>query len=194
MRLLLGVLLILIIVAGCKAETNNPGNSALVEEVDRIQVLARTDENGKTNITAAELDKIKGMFARDVIALSYIDKLEWLIEKNESEHLLHVTGFLREYAKTGQDKPCFPHELWHIALIARHGEVEHAFEHAEGLEEKYSAWEKDIDEKRKAYPRFFGNLDEVKKEGLLALERIRSNDMGNETLSLMEKTGQEGPC
>ena len=169
-------------------------NPEAITEINKIEDLSRSDFNSSPPIKLADLEKLKQLGEHDSTVSEYMDELEWMLEKNLSEHLLHTTGFLRIYLTTGENIPCVPHELWHIALMIRYNDTDHALEHADDLDKTYAAWEKSASKRATAYPAYYKGLNQTKVEIKDALERIERRDLSEETLVLLEKVGEEGVC
>lgn len=170
------------------------GNAEIFKEITKIEQLSVQDEDKPNNVTAQDLSKLKDLVKDDNIAESYVRELEWLITHNESQHILHSTSFMREYIETGKDVPCVPHELWHVSLFVKHGDMDYAKKQAKSVEKSYPAWEKSVEVKRKAYPQFYKSLDELKKRIKDAMVKLRQNDYSSNTLEELELIGTVGLC
>ena len=101
---------------------------------------------------------------------------------------------MRDYIETGKDVLCVPHELWHISLFVKHGDMDYAKKQAKSVEKSYPAWEKSVDKKREAYPQFYKTLDELKKRIQAVLVKLRQNDYSSITLEELELVGTKGLC
>jgi len=185
---------IVLLVLAINKKSSVIGNVAIFEEITKTEQLSVQEENKPSNITSYDLSKLKDLVKGDDIAESYVRELEWLITHNESQHILHSTSFMRDYIKTGKDVSCVPHELWHVSLFAKHGDMDYAKKQAKSVEKSYDAWEKSVDEKRKAYPQFYKTLDELKKRIQNMLIKLKQNDYSNDTLEELELIGTVGLC
>ena len=170
-------------------------NTLVMDEITRIEQLSVVEEEGQeSNITPQDLNKLKELVKEDKIAESYAKELEWLVEHNESQHILHSTSFMRDYIETGKDSPCVPHELWHVSLFAKHGDMDYARQQAKYVEKGYKAWEESIDKKREAYAQFYKSLDELKAMIKEAIAKLKQNDYSEKTLEQLELIGSVGLC
>jgi len=186
---------IVLLVLAINKKSSVIGNALVIDEITRIEQFSVVEEEGqKSNITSQDLNKLKELVKEDRIAESYAKELEWLVEHNESQHILHSTSFMRDYIETGKDAPCVPHELWHVSLFVKHGDMEYAKKQAESVEKGYRAWEKSVDEKRKAYPQFYRSLDQLKAMIKEAIARLKQNDYSDKTLEQLELIGAVGLC
>ena len=167
------------------------GNAAIINEISRIERLSVQFEDGKSNITSKDLQKLKDLVKGDKIAESYGKEIEWIIMHNESQHILHSTLFMREYIKTGKDIPCVPHELWHIALFAKYGDMGYAKKQAKNIEKGYAAWERSIEAQREIYPKSLDQFKQVVREAVL---KLKKNDYSEKTLRQLELIGLQGIC
>lgn len=186
--------LIILLALFAQRKPSITGNATILSEISRIEQLSVQDEEGNSNLTSKDLAKLKELVKGDKVAESYVNELEWLINNGEDRHILHSTLFMREYIKAGKDVPCVPHELWHIALFVRHGDMEYAKKQAKNIEKGYAAWERSIEMKRKAYPQFYKSLDELKHEILEAIAKLKTDNYSESTLEKLELIGSVGLC
>lgn len=185
----------IILLAACSLQKSKvTGNTAVISEIARIEQLSVMDEEGNNNLTVKDLQALEALTKGDKIAEDYVTELKWLVAHNESQHLLHETLYMREYLKTGEDVPCTPHELWHVSLFVRHGDMDYAKSQLKPIEEGYNAWVKNAEAKRKAYPQFYNSLDELEKMSKEAIQKLKQNDYSNETLEQLDTTGAAAIC
>lgn len=170
------------------------GNKNIISEIAHIEQLSMMDDNGNSNLTVQDLQPLQELTQGDKTAQDYATELRWLVAHNESQHLLHTTSFMREYIDTGKDTPCLPHELWHISKYIRYGDLGYAKDEVKSLDEKYSAWVKSVEAKRKVYPQFYTGLDNIKQKSRDAISKLKQNDYSNETLNLLEDIGADAVC
>ena len=170
------------------------GNANIINEITRIEQLSITDENGINNLTVNDLQALDKLTKGDKIAEDYVEELKWLVGHNESQHLLHETLYMREYIKTGKDIPCIPHELWHVSLFVKHGDMAYAKSQLKPIEEGYDAWVKNAEAKRKTYPQFYNGLDELEQMSKKSIEKLKQNDYSNKTLGQLDLIGAEAVC
>lgn len=170
------------------------GNKEMLDEISHIEQLSMPDENGSTNITVGDLRNLEALAKGDKISEDYAKEFRWLVEHNESLHLVHTTYLMREYINTGKDTPCIPHELWHVSLYIRHGDIDYAKSQLIPIEDEYPAWAKSAGEKRKAYPQFYNGLDELEKMSMETIEKLKHGDYSNETLDELDTIGAVELC
>ncbi len=169
------------------------GDSELLSEINQVEQLSIYEE-GKRNVTVEDVQRLKKLSAKDETALTYAEDIEWLVEKGETLHLKHTLSFMRDYISTGEDIPCLPHELWHISLFAKYGDLEHAREHAAALREEYLAWEESVEQKKKKFPQYYTTLDTLKENIRQVIPKIEQGDYSKETLEKISEIGQAGLC
>lgn len=187
--------ILIILVASCSPQKSKViGNSNVVNEITGIEQLSVMDVEGNNNLTVNDLQALEALTKGDKIAEDYVEEIKWLVLNNESQHLLHETLYMREYIKTGEDVPCIPHELWHVSLFVKHGDMDYAKSQLKPIEEGYGAWIKNVEAKRKAYPQFYNSLDELEQMSRESIERMKQNDYSNQTLDELDKIGAAALC
>lgn len=170
------------------------GNPGIIKEIIHIERLSIPDDNGNSNITVNDLQHLEELTKDDEIASDYTAEINWIVAHNRSEHLLHVTSFMREYISTGKDTPCIPHELWHISLYIKYGDLDYAKNEINSLDEKYTAWVKSMEVKRKAYPQYYTTLDALEKKSKDAIGKLKQNDFSNGTLDQLNLISAYALC
>ena len=185
---------VLLLVSCAPKKSNVIGNKDIISEITRIEQLSMMDEDGNSNLTVDDLRQLQELIQGDKIAQDYTTELRWLVAHNESQHLLDTTSFMREYIDTGKDTPCLPHELWHISKYIRYGDLDYAKDEVNSLDEKYIAWVKGAEAKRKVYPQFYTGLDDLKQKSKEAISKLKQNDYSNETLNHLEAIGADAVC
>ena len=170
------------------------GNTEIINEITRIEELSFQSEQGASNLTVNDLQKLKNFVKGDETAESYMKEIEWLIAKGQIEHIAHSTSFLKEYVRTGDSTPCLPHELEHIALFIRYGDFRYAKDGIKDIDSIYIKWEKSVDKKSKESPLFYRGLDSLKIMSKDAIKKIKAEDFSNETLDQIELIGNAGIC
>lgn len=167
------------------------GNPELISEIGRIEGLGMQPGG---NISVADLQRLKELVAGDETAESHYREIEWMARNGQSEHIQHSASFLKEYVKSGEDVPCLPHELWHIALFARNGDIDYAKQEAGDIDAVYNAWMSSAEKKREQYPQFYKGFEQQKLFIESVIIRLKQGDFSNETLSRMELIGAAGIC
>ena len=185
---------VLLLVSCAPEKSSVIGNKDIISEITRIEQLSMMDEDGNSNLTVDDLRQLQELIQGDKIAQDYTTELRWLVAHNESQHLLDTTSFMREYIDTGKDTPCLPHELWHISKYIRYGDLDYAKDEVNSLDEKYIAWVKGAEAKRKVYPQFYTGLDDLKQKSKEAISKLKQNDYSNETLNHLEAIGADAVC
>ena len=185
---------VLLLVSCAPKKSNVIGNKDIISEITYIEQLSMMDEDGNSNLTVDDLRQLQELIQGDKIAQDYTTELRWLVAHNESQHLLDTTSFMREYIDTGKDTPCLPHELWHISKYIRYGDLDYAKDEVNSLDEKYIAWVKGAEAKRKVYPQFYTGLDDLKQKSKEAISKLKQNDYSNETLNHLEAIGADAVC
>ena len=170
------------------------GNQAVISEITRIEQLIDPESESNSKITVNDLQYLEEATQGDEIAEDYTKEIKWLVAHNESEHLLHVTSFMREYIGTGKDVPCVPHELWHVSLYIKHGDLDYAQEAIISLDEEYGAWVKSVEAKRKFYPQYYTTLDDLEQKSKDAIGKLKQNDFSNDTLGQLDIIGAYALC
>ncbi|MEK6947248.1 MAG: hypothetical protein AABX32_06600 [Nanoarchaeota archaeon] len=170
------------------------GNPDLIKEIIHIERLSIPDDNGNSNLTADDLQRLWELAKDDKTAEDYTTEINWLVAHNQSEHLLHVTSFMREYINTGKDTPCIPHELWHISLYIKYGDLDYAKDEVKSLDEKYNDWVKNVEAKRKVYPQYYTTLADLEQKSKDAIAKLKQGDYSNETLNQLDLIGEYGVC
>ena len=170
------------------------GNLTIIDEINQIAQRSMEDEEGNINVTLKDLQNLKEIVKGDKIAESYVKELEWLVEHNESQHIMHTTSFMSEYIETGKDILCVPHELWHISLFIKHDNIDYARKQVRYVEKKYKTWENSIEKKRRAYPQFYKSLNDLKVMIKEATAKLKLNDFSNNTLEQLELIGSMSVC
>jgi len=185
----------IILLAACSLQKSKViGNPNVVNEITRIEQLSVMDENGNNNITVRDLQVLGALTKGDKIAEDYVEEIKWLVDHNESQHLLHETLYFREYIKTGEDVPCIPHELWHVSLFVKHGDMDYAKSQLKPIEDGYDSWVKNVEAKRKAYPQFYNSLDELEQMSKEAIRKLKQNDYSEKTLEQLDTIGAVAIC
>ena len=196
----LQIIIILVILGiflfGCAPHKSGVvGNPKVINEIARIEALSVVDAEGQqNNLTVADLDKLKELVKGDDISQSLVDELQWLIANNESTHILHTTGFIRDYFTTGKDIPCVPHEMWHISLYIKHGYMNYAKTQIEELGKIYPEWEGSVDQKSKAFPQFYHGLDDLKSKIKQILPQLKKGNYTQDILDQLDLIGEAGVC
>ena len=185
---------VLLLVSCAPKKSNVIGNKDIISEITYIEQLSMMDEGGNSNLTVDDLQQLQELIHGDKIAQDYATELRWLVAHNESQHLLDTISFMREYIDTGKDTPCLPHELWHISKYIRYGDLDYAKDEVNSLDEKYIAWVKGAEAKRKVYPQFYTGLDDLKQKSKEAISKLKQNDYSNETLNHLEAIGADAVC
>jgi len=185
----------IILLAACSLQKSKvTGNQDITNEITRIEQLSVMDEDGNSNLTLTDLQALELSTKDDKTAKDYVEEIKWLVEHNESQHLLHETLYMREYLKTGEDIPCIPHELWHVSLFAKHGDMNYAKSKLKPIEEGYNAWVKNVEEKRKEHPQFYNSLDDLEQMSKEAIQKLKQNDYSNKTLDELDTIGAVAIC
>ena len=140
------------------------------------------------------MDNLEILVKGDKIAEEYFEELRWIVDHNGSQHILHSTSFMREYINTGKETSCLPHELWHLSLFIRHGDIAYAEEHFHQLDDEYEEWAESVEAKREAYPQYYKSFDELKKMSKDSIENLKKKDYSNKTLDQLELIGTIGLC
>lgn len=192
--LIMAFLILILFVISCSQKSKAAANTGTLNEITRIEKLSISDENGNSNITPQDLVELKELLKEDKIGESYANELEWLVRNNESQHILHTTLYMREYIKTGVDVPCIPHELWHVSLFVRHGDMAYAKLQLKSIEENYDAWIKSLEKKRKNYPQFYNGSGEIEQMSKESIEKLKKNNYSNQTLDELDKIGAGALC
>ena len=188
-------LIFIILLAACSLQKPKViGNSAVINEITHIEQLSVMDENGNNNLTLRDLQNLEALTKGDKIAEDYVTELKWLVGHNESQHLLHETLYMREYLKTGEDVPCIPHELWHVSVFIKYGDMAYAKNQLKDVEEGYDAWVRNVEQKRKVYPQFYNSLDELEQMSKDSIEKLKQNDYSNKTLEQLDIIGAAAIC
>jgi hypothetical protein len=170
------------------------GNQDAMNELTKIEKLSVPDENGNSKITLEDLNGLENIVKGDHAAEEHFEELRWLVSHNQSEHIIHSTSFMREYIETGKETPCLPHELWHLSLFIKYGDVEYAEEHFHHLDDEYDEWVKSVEAKRELYPQYYKSLDELEKMSRESIENLKKKDYSSKTLEQMDLIGQVGLC
>jgi len=188
-------LTLIILAVSCSLQKSKViGNTNVVNEITRVEQLSVMDEEGNNNLTVKDLEKLEASTKGDKIAEDYVTELKWLVEHNESQHLLHETLYMREYIQTGKDVPCIPHELWHISLFVKLGDMDYAKSQLKPIEEGYNVWVRNVEAKRKAYPQFYNSLDNLEQMSKEAIQKLKQNDYSDETLDQLDTIGAVAIC
>lgn len=185
---------VLLLVSCTPKKSSVIGNQDMIKEIIHIERLSIPDDSGNSNLTVNDLQHLEELTKDDEIASDYTAEIKWLVAHNQSNHILHTTSFMRDYITTGVDTPCIPHELWHISIYARKGDTDYAKREISSLDEKYSAWVKSMEVKRKAYPQYYTTLDTLEKESKDAIGKLKQNDFSNETLNQLDLIGSFALC
>ena len=170
------------------------GNADLINEITHIEQLSVIDEERNNNLTVRDLQNLEALTKGDEIAEDYVEELKWIVEHNESQHLLHETLYMREYIKTGVDVPCIPHELWHVFIFVKHGDIDYAKKQLKYIEKNYDAWVKSVEEKRKDYPHFYNGSEELEQMSRESIENLKQNNYSNRTLEQLGLMGAAALC
>ena len=170
------------------------GNANVINEITRVEQLSLPDDKGHSSITVKDLQKLESLIKGDKIAEDYVKELKWLVGHNESLHLLHTTLFMRDYINTGNDTPCVPHDLWHISLFIKHGDIDYAKRQLKSIEAGYDDWVKSAEEKRKDYPQFYNSLEELEQMSIESIKRLKQNDYSEKTLEQLDLIGASELC
>ena len=192
--IIVGVVLIILLVSFSLQRRKVIGNPDVINEITRIEKLGAPDENGSSNIIPQDLNRLKELVKEDKIAESYVNELDWLVRNGEGQHILHTTLYMREYIKTGEDVPCIPHELWHVSLFVKHGDIDYAKKRLKSIEKNYDVWVKSVEEKRKAYPQFYNGSEELEQMSRESIEKLKQNNYSNKTLEQLDIIGAAALC
>ena len=63
-----------------------------------------------------------------------------------------------------------------------------------GLEEQYDRWEERIDNKRKKFPQYYYQLDNLKQQMKTVIPLLEKHDFSDDVLSQLKEIGEKGLC
>ncbi len=181
------------LIASCSYQgvVNNPEILAQVEQVSALSIM---DMEGNVPLKRENLDSLNQALSADHLAAHYMKSLYWFVDHNETEHLGHTLGFLKTYLVTGKEAHCTPHELWHAALYAKHGENGNIPNALAEAKESYPFWIAESELKRQKFPQFYLRLDEQVAETGELIAILEKKNYSNETMQRIKKLGETAIC